>query len=118
MQHSTIAEDLMESAPLYITADNDSKVYWLKEGANYFGRDSWNHIVYPGDNVALYAGILFLKGDQVLMRVAAGQKIIHHKKPVDNIFIYAENTSLELKYGSSTFRIVRVGDRFGLSVII
>ncbi len=120
MRHSNnTAEALVDSPTLYINPkENDSTIYWLQEGANYFGRDAWNHILYPGNNVALFAGILFLKNDQVLMRVAAGQKIIHNNKPVDNVLIYAENTSLELKYGTSTFRIVRVGKRFGLSVAL
>ncbi len=120
MQHiNDEAELVLENRVIddFSASDDTSNIYWLKEGANYFGKDLSNHIIYPGDDGALFAGILFLKNDQVLLRVAAGQRILHNRKPVDNIFIFAENTSLELEYGASRFRIVRVKNLYGLLVI-
>ncbi|NOT73800.1 MAG: hypothetical protein HOP08_02650 [Cyclobacteriaceae bacterium] len=100
----------------FSVSDANPNVHWLKEGANYFGRAASNTIVYPGGEVALFAGILFLNEDKVLMRVAAGQKILHDNKAVDNIVIYAEHTPLILEYASFKFKILRKGDRYALSI--
>jgi hypothetical protein len=100
----------------YRRREEESGYFQLKEGANYFGRDAWNDIVIPVEDAAHYAGILFLNGDQVLIRVASGQKITHDRKLIDNVIIFGENTSLILEYRKLRFKIIHRDGRYGLAI--
>ena len=78
----------------------------LKEGANYFGSNPANSIVFPGEAVAPFAGILFLRNNSVLMRVASSVDIKHNQISADNLVIYTEDIALVLTYGELKFRIL------------
>ncbi|CAN5549773.1 hypothetical protein BH10BAC4_BH10BAC4_16550 [soil metagenome] len=95
-------------------SENNSYIHWLNEGANYFGKGASNNIIYPGQEAAMFSGILFLNRDRVLIRVAAGERIMHKKKSIDNILIYERNTSLVLEYGSFKFQVINEQGRYGL----
>ena len=97
-------------------SENNTHVHWLKEGANYFGKNPLSDIVFPGEGVSFYSGILFLNKGRVLLRVAAGQKILNKKKQVDNIFIFENGSSLILEYCSFKFQIIGEQDRYGLLI--
>jgi hypothetical protein len=95
--------------------ETQSGPFWLHEGANYFGSNPANRIVFPFDGVAPFAGIFFLRNDTVLMRVASSVVIAHEKKPVDNILIYHESIALVLTYGELRFRIIKENGRYAVS---
>ena len=107
MQKTAAIVELAEWDPDdFFIEENDRVFIDLKDGANYFGRDPWNHMVLKGEGIAPYSGILFLKEGRVFLRAAEGQKITHQGELIDNKFVYSGEVGLLLECGPHKFRVI------------
>ncbi len=98
----------------FFTQEKERVFIELRDGANYFGRDPWNHIVLKGDGIGQYAGIFFLKEGKVFLRPAVGQKIMNDNKLVEGLFIYSGESGILLECGLHKFRVATDRGRIGI----
>ena len=90
-------------------------IFWLQEGANSFGSHPRNNIIFPSP-VALFAGILFLKNNTVLIRAAEIANITHQKNPIDNEVIFSHAKSLVLEVGLHQFQVINQNGKLGVEI--
>ena len=65
-------------------------LYWLEQGANDFGSDPSNPIVFPGANVPPRVGTFILNGDAVRMDVAPGVVVTSDGEPVTSLLLSSD----------------------------
>jgi hypothetical protein len=95
-------------------------LYWLKEGENRMGADSSNEIIFPLERSPKYAGSIFLKNGELLLKSPkfAGIKV------KDSIVVEIKITSDEsgnakptvMELGSLTFFVIKRGEQLGVRV--
>ena len=91
-------------------------LYWLEEGANSFGADLANDLVFPAGKAAADLGVLHRSGRQVRLDSAAGAAISHEGGPVESLELTsdADGEPTKLEHGSLTFYTIERGERVGL----
>ena len=65
-------------------------LFWLEQGANGFGSDTTNPIVFPGEDVPPYIGTFILNGAAVRMDVAPGVTVTQEGEPVTSLALSSD----------------------------
>jgi uncharacterized protein len=90
-------------------------LYWLRPGANGFGSDSSNPLVYPAAYVPPKLGDFVLENDTVRFDVAAGVDITDGGAAIrSTVMTYDGDHPTVLRSGSLEWLIIRRGDRLGV----
>lgn len=92
-------------------------LYWLKPGANTFGSDSSNAIVFPGKAPG-QMGVFYLEGDSVRMEIAAGVEVTQDSlgSPVTRSVLRLEQgiPPAVLHWKSLDWVLLERGGRYGI----
>jgi uncharacterized protein len=110
--HNSRVEDLKS----YNGWLNLAGLYWLKEGANTFGGDDSNDIVFPEGKIPSKAGIFLLREGEVQMIVQPGINILMDSVQIKSGVIYDSGKSIQpkLTYGSLQWFIIKRDNQFGV----
>ena len=95
-----------------------SGLYWLKPGANTFGRAKSNALVLDNPSLADRAGSFVVDGQKVHFVAHTGAGVTHDGQPVSDIALASdltENPTL-LKSGSVTFYLIERVGKLGVRV--
>ena len=90
-------------------------LYWLEEGANSFGSDPSNDIVFP-EKVEVFCGSVVLDSGSVSLRVADGVAISLNDSLVKDVELmddHSGNTTY-LQQGDLAWYIIKRGERYGI----
>ncbi len=93
-------------------------LFWLEEGDNSFGSDKTNSIKLPAPSAPAKAGVLTLRGGEVVLEVADGVNLSSGGKPVlgrEPVFSRSGRPTV-LELGSLRMFIIQRGARYGLRV--
>ena len=82
-------------------------LFWLKPGANSFGTDESNDIVFPPGTAAAKAGVLEFQDGRVTMRQGGSSKVRKLKSDVN------EDPTI-VKMGRLRFHVIKRGERYGI----
>jgi uncharacterized protein (DUF1684 family) len=91
-------------------------LFWLDEGANTFGSDPGNALVFPADKAPGRAGVFRLARRQVTVEVEPGVPITQAGRPVDSLALAsdAQGEPTVLDLGSLSFFVIERGERVGI----
>lgn len=91
-------------------------LYWLAPGANSFGSDNSNQIIFPGRGTPGFMGTLSLDGDSVSIEVANNVEIINDGNPIRQSGLKKDSSGEPdiLSWGSLSWYIIQRGDRIGV----
>lgn len=93
---------------------NQELFFWLENGINYVGASHQNDFQLPA-TAAKFVCILIVETERVLLRVAEGQVISYHGRPVDNFIVSTPKFALTLQYQQWLMRVIREGNRYAVS---
>ena len=93
-----------------------SGLFWLENGDNLFGSDIENDLVYPGESVPDYMGVLHLEGDSVSINVADGIHIFLHDSLITKSDLKKDSDGEPdiLPWDNLSWYIIQRGDRVGV----
>lgn len=93
-------------------------LFWLKPGANGFGSDPGNRVVFPKGSSPGLAGTFRLDQGVVRVRVNPSVAVTHGGKLVRDMELKsdADGDPTVLRYNSLIFHVIRRGERFGIRV--
>lgn len=91
-------------------------LFWLQPGANRFGADSSNQIVFPKDKIAPFAGEFILAENQIKIKVRPGVKITTNGQAVSEMVLLtdADSAATILEAGVLSWFIIKRGEKFGV----
>ena len=83
-------------------------LFWLEQGANGFGSDSANPIVFPGEDTPPYIGTFILNGEAVRMDVAPVVTVTHDGEPVTSLALSSDvsGRSVVAQHGSLRWYVI------------
>lgn len=91
-------------------------LFWLEEGANSFGSDPANDLVFP-DPAPARMGTLVRTGNRVTVEAAKGVELTSAGEPVAwgaTLVSDAEGTPTVLEHGTLSFHLLERGERVGI----
>jgi uncharacterized protein (DUF1684 family) len=86
-------------------------LFWLKQGANRFGSDKDNDLVFPAGAPA-HAGVLELKDAKTIVRLEPGVSATLAGAPVTGAELKADDEALVI--GRMTVQVIARGGRYGV----
>ena len=91
-------------------------LFWLEQGANGFGSDSANPIIFPGTDVPLYIGTFIRNGESVRMDVAPGVTVTHEGEPVTSLALSSDVSGRPVvaQHGSLRWYVIERHDQVGI----
>jgi uncharacterized protein (DUF1684 family) len=91
-------------------------LYWLNDGANQFGADSSNDIIFPTGKAPDYIGILTLENDEITINIKSNVRVLHQGGPIQSLKLKtdAEGESTVLSLGSLSWFIIKRGERYAV----
>ncbi|NOX38376.1 MAG: DUF1684 domain-containing protein [Calditrichaeota bacterium] len=92
-------------------------LHWLKEGANPFGSDSSNAIVFP-PKVPAFMGTFYLRNGLVTVKIRPGVSVYYQDQPVDSLELQHDLTGEPtiLSHGTLQWYIIKRGDRYAVRI--
>jgi len=92
---------------------NLAGLFWLKEGANTFGSDKGNDIVFPA-KASHKIGTLVLKDDKVSFQADPSAKVNLIKAEATPGFVFDEGNTTTMEQGSLRWFIIKRGPKYGI----
>ena len=95
---------------------NLAGLFWLREGANSFGSDSSNDIIFPPSSIARLAGTFFRSGDSVRLIADPEADITLGNLRVQDTVIFNEGKAIAplLAHGTLRWNIIKREDKIGI----
>ncbi len=95
---------------------NLAGLYWLKEGANTFGSDESNDLVFPKNKIPANAGLLLLRNGTVTLTALPGVEIFSNEKKIKSEVVYHPDSTKQptLVHGSLRWFIIKRDNLFGV----
>ncbi len=93
-----------------------SGLFWLEQGDNRFGAAADNQLIFHGENVPPWMGVLHLEGDSVSIRVSDSVQIYLQDALVNETGLKKDDSGDPdiLTWGSLTWYIIQRGERTGV----
>lgn len=92
---------------------NLAGLFWLEEGANSFGSDATNQIVFP-EKAPKKLGTLLLKDSKVSFLAEQGVEVSLLGSKVAAPYVFVDGQSATMQYGSLRWFIIKRGPKVGI----
>ena len=93
-------------------------LFWLKEGENYFGTDSSNTIIFPPGTSQKKAGIIILKGENLILKAFKGTELKYKDSTITRMQLLSDESGkvrpTVLTSGPLSFHVIKRGDKFAV----
>jgi hypothetical protein len=95
---------------------NLAGLFWLKEGANTFGSDDSNDMVFPKGKIPDKAGVFMLLNGIVTLTSLPEVEIFSNEQPVRSAVVFHPDSTGQpkLAYGSLQWFIIKRDDQYGV----
>lgn len=92
---------------------NLAGLFWLKEGANTFGSDESNDLVFPKGKCPAFMGKFYLENGQVSIAVASGVEVKGTSSDKNDV-VFPSSAPKILQYQSLKWFVIKRGEKYGI----